>query len=474
MTRKTIFNCHSNNKPDRVKTVETWAKSANEVMNIILKLLIASGALLTFVYCFFIINFFPTGLTTGDTLFFLSIAVGFAFIHFIILGYSWLATGWLAHPMRIIVKIKEDWRRFNNHFAINGASWRNITFWKSFLKGFLESIDYGLHGFMSCVALAFLVIIYIKSFFVAIVLACMGILLGWVIDLPKNTKIPNKKKRLAAFILGSTVFLLPAILGREILEGELKVVLGKLGVRHDQGNVWLSEENFALLRAVAEQSHVPLFPCDSDDKMRGKIVSGVDVLWHGIGERSLISLLLPPVVPNRSHSQSQIDSTNNKWTVHIKPKESVRVELKREGMYMIKSDRALQQRCIDLNEDTLFETGKSDLFPGSEKNIEKRIRHMLNKNFHIHRVEVIGHADIQPFSGRHLNNYLLAELRAERVKEAIITTLKLSKDDITVESKGATQPKVQCSEKLSAKMMAECLAPNRRVEVRVEFFAIDI
>ena len=462
-------------KPGRAEALETWAKAANEAMSATLKLLIAVGALLTFIYCFFFINFFPTGLTAGDTLFFLSIVVGFAIIHFVVLGYSWLATGWLAHPLRVINNIRKAWTRLKDFVGNSGALWRTPSFWKDTLKGLFESIDHGLQGLMSGVCLALLVLIGVaKSGVVAMALAGMGVVLGLAIDLPKNANIPSHKKKLAALIFGTIAFLIPVIVAHEVLEGELKLVFGNLGVRHDRGSIQLSEENFALLRAVAEQNHVALFPCDSEDKMRGRVVSGIDVLWHGIGERSLISISLPPVVSDGNHPQPVVGSTGSNPSEIVKSKERVRVELKREGMYVIKSDRGLQQRCIDLNEDTLFESGQSELLPGSEKHIEKRIRQMLDSRFHIHKVEVIGHADIQPFSGRHLNNYGLATLRAVRVREAIISTLKLSEDDVTVDSKGATQPKVQCSEKLPTRMMAECLAPNRRVEVRVEFVATDI
>ena len=137
--------------------------------------------------------------------------------------------------------------------------------------------------------------------------------------------------------------------------------------------------------------------------------------------------------------------------------------------YVVHATNGLQQRCIDLNEDALFESGNATLLPGSKEKIEGKIKQMLNGKLKVHKVRVIGHADIQQFSHSRQTNYGLALLRAESIKNLIEGTLHTANGQVVAESKGASEPKVQCSEKLPSPMMRECLSPNRRVEIRAEF-----
>ena len=137
-------------------------------------------------------------------------------------------------------------------------------------------------------------------------------------------------------------------------------------------------------------------------------------------------------------------------------------------MYVVRSSELLEQRCLDLDENIIFASGSAKLLPGSEQRVMERIKQMTGTGLSIHKISVIGHADIQPIENKTLTNYDLARLRAERVKDVIIASLKINSDAISPYIKGTTEPKVQCPEKLSGSTLSECLAPNRRVEIRVE------
>ncbi len=456
--KKTILSQRRRGETSNAPVVESWAKAANEMMGAILKFLIAGGAFLTFIYCFFFINFFPTGLTAGDTVFFLAIVVGFTFLHIFLLAFAWFATGWWVRIPHIrnkaagVVALIKN-KNFEIKRLFEAGSWKNI------LKTILNSIDFTFQTLATSICLFFLIYFAATGYFnEAMTIAASGFLLGIATDYPEKSKVPIHRRKYIRAACVVVAFILPFMMAHKVIDKEIKAVFNNLGIRKTQNSLVLSEENFNLLRTVAEQQHIPLFPCDDEGDKRERIVSGIDILWHGIGERSLVAISIPAA----SGSNVSTDSSKTEDS-------AIRLELKREGMYVVHATNGLQQRCIDLNEDALFESGNATLLPGSKEKIEGKIKQMLNGKLKVHKVRVIGHADIQQFSHSRQTNYGLALLRAESIKNLIEGTLHTANGQVVAESKGASEPKVQCSEKLPSPMMRECLSPNRRVEIRAEF-----
>jgi outer membrane protein OmpA-like peptidoglycan-associated protein len=118
-----------------------------------------------------------------------------------------------------------------------------------------------------------------------------------------------------------------------------------------------------------------------------------------------------------------------------------------------------------LSGDALFKLGKSgikDLSAEGKAHLDA-LADKIKKLGDIEQIKIVGHADA---SGKAAANQKLSEARARSVKSYLVA--KGVKSGVIVTSgAGASQPVVQCDMKLPSKELADCLAPNRRVEVEV-------
>ncbi len=89
-------------------------------------------------------------------------------------------------------------------------------------------------------------------------------------------------------------------------------------------------------------------------------------------------------------------------------------------------------------------------------------------NLHL---EISGHVDEQKLSDRTLSMYgdkaAFSRVRAQEAADFLHAQPGLDKLVIEVSGQGDSEPKVQCDKKLSKAKYEACLAPNRRVEVRI-------
>lgn len=89
------------------------------------------------------------------------------------------------------------------------------------------------------------------------------------------------------------------------------------------------------------------------------------------------------------------------------------------------------------------------------------------------RVEITGHADerLPTLRARTIygDNLGISNARAKEVAAALRAQPGFAEVPISLSGKGDTEPKVSCSRKTSAKAYKDCLAPNRRVEIRGQY-----
>lgn len=85
-------------------------------------------------------------------------------------------------------------------------------------------------------------------------------------------------------------------------------------------------------------------------------------------------------------------------------------------------------------------------------------------------VEITGHADERLLTqrGRSIygDNLGISNARAKEVEANLRAQAGFAEVPISFTGKGDTEPKVSCSRKTTAKAYMDCLAPNRRVEIR--------
>ncbi|MDH5824371.1 OmpA family protein [Luteimonas sp. RD2P54] len=119
-----------------------------------------------------------------------------------------------------------------------------------------------------------------------------------------------------------------------------------------------------------------------------------------------------------------------------------------------------------LGADGLFAFGKSsldDFSPEGQRALDE-LATRLTSGRPLEIVHVIGHSDR---IGSDQGNLRLSTQRAEAVREYLIDR-GVPEDRITAVGRGSVEPMVECEGDRGQEVI-DCLAPNRRVEVRVHF-----
>lgn len=120
----------------------------------------------------------------------------------------------------------------------------------------------------------------------------------------------------------------------------------------------------------------------------------------------------------------------------------------------------------DLDSDGLFAFGKAgidDISPAGRAALD-RLSARLSSGQPLEVVHVIGHSDR---IGNPRANLRLSTQRAEAVRGYLVEH-GVPADRITAVGRGDVEPVVDCTSERGEALIA-CLAPNRRVEVRVRF-----
>jgi outer membrane protein OmpA-like peptidoglycan-associated protein len=248
--------------------------------------------------------------------------------------------------------------------------------------------------------------------------------------------------------------LLAAIPAKLLVNSSIK----NLGIRKNNVSLILSKENYIIIENLAKELNIPLFGCSTDADKGSVIVHNIDVLWHGIGERSLVEIPLPILDKRNTVARVELDSKGVKILELMNPSSNQPNTIK---------------SCINLSADTLFDTYSSTPNQlGTKRLVElkKKIStYTKGAELKIDSVSITGHTDQAPVLKGGDSNIGLSKRRAEAVAVSLTDLFtNLSKDKIQVNGNGAMTPKSNCSEELSRLELNECRAIDRRVEL--EFF----
>ncbi|NYT61795.1 OmpA family protein [Alcaligenaceae bacterium] len=117
-------------------------------------------------------------------------------------------------------------------------------------------------------------------------------------------------------------------------------------------------------------------------------------------------------------------------------------------------------KVVILDGDHTFAFGSDKLTPEGQKRIEQYTSSLMAMKEV--RVDVIGHSDR---IGDAKANQVLSMRRAQAVRNELLKS-RLKPEQITARGVGASYPIVTCTQKNDAALI-KCLAPNRRVEMKV-------
>lgn len=395
----------------------------NTLTNSGYKCLLGAGVMSVLGYLLVSIRFYPSGLTLGDGFFFLMVAFafGFAYLLFILAGF--LLAQLLLYLYTSIKK--------------NG-----IKAWRQLLAttGLVCALVLGL-------------VMMVETCNQDKIPLLLGALVGFSASglcltlLIESLDDPAAKKSQKWFHIAMWTGLLfmPLLLSSSFVQRmNENVVMSAVGLRITDVTLKLSEENYDILSSVASGQNIAVLGCrESASGQPERLIHGVNLLWHGVGERSLVEL------PTAS-------------------KPNLIVELKRDGVYALRNYAGAVERCLELSGDVLFEPGSSNLL-AKQAELKEIIDVISSSKNTIRRIQVIGHADALGYTGNFSQNNKLAVDRAEAVKDSIVSGADIEKERVTAEGRGAREPKTLCKDWPIKATLAECLAVNRRVEVRIEF-----
>ncbi|EIT71416.1 hypothetical protein WQQ_15530 [Hydrocarboniphaga effusa AP103] len=229
-----------------------------------------------------------------------------------------------------------------------------------------------------------------------------------------------------------------------------------LSIRVSSASLLVDEDNFRIIESVASQMGLPIQGCGVSDS-NAYFVHGVRVWWHGLGERSFIELV-------------DLGRQKDGKIVEIP---GARLELARAGTKVISWSKAHQQiqTCRNIKTDLLFDRNKAEISTSGRSEVDRQrrdIEQQIEKfGWRIESAEVVGYADRQLVRTEG-GNRKLSHARAQAVRDALAPLFQgVSGDKIAVEGMGALESRTHCGMTLAGEALNECLAPDRRVEIRL-------
>jgi len=259
----------------------------------------------------------------------------------------------------------------------------------------------------------------------------------------RDSCIPKGKGEIATRLLVAKILFGIALLPALVIADLRLLVFTQLGVRTPDTAISLDKRNLARLQSAADTAGIQLSVCRGEADYA--TVASVDVLWHASGTRSL---------------------------VRIGEDQGVDIELNTDELKLI---RGKVERCIELKESLLFNSGTAVLVAGRDviqAGLNEELSPLIKdikEHWKVKSIKVIGHADPMPLP---LNgNESLAKQRAAIVKELLMenhefVTAMQNTSNVNAISAAARQPIKQCNTNESAAYQRSCNETNRRVEIR--------
>lgn len=454
---------------------EAW----NGVATLTYKIAIAIGAIVTLMYMFRI-SYFPTGLTPGEVVFFVFVALAFGFVSAILLLYGTFSALWLSqlitHGARLIrfrdwklrssksgrLRTLKDFLQEKKCLRSSAVVSRLIKYRLSATRAAKNDVrilpkeaDSFLLGMCSVFVFLLFLVGYMQTSNSGIRKMLEGAWIAgflWLFlsGLSKKSTTPNTNHipRLARYLVPFVVFYAfgsPMQLTEKVFE--------YLGIRSTNVSIEVPDTERDLFESASETLGRPLLDCRK--AAAGKIlIHGVDVPWGGIGEQTLISLIATKdVKPGEEKAEVTLSlPTKDVKIIRIKP---------------------ITNFCFSLPADMSFESGKFTLTSAAQEQLNG-LASRIKSNGNPLKIMVRGHSDPRPIVGKLAQtvgeNQHLSELRAQAVADALQQKLATEKLIVQTEGAGSMEPAASCSAtpKASKSELEQCHRKNRRIEIHIQ------
>lgn len=412
-------------------------EQTNNLLGVISKLVVGAGATIVFAYCFFDINYFPSGLSLGDSLLFIFAAIGFGIFYVIWLLFGFVCVYGLVYP-------------FSSKLGKTDS--------------LFERIIMGLAGVL--ILVFFLLLAWEVEWTILMSLLFANVLLVagplWT-ELPSTATPEDVRKRRQArkliFALGCVLPMFTSVLvTKKFIEASVR----ELGLSRENVSLILDEENFKTAQMIAHQLKLPLFDCALGNEHQQHVIHGVNLLWHGVGTNTLI--------------ESPLNTSTNAASQDKNLPHYVRFELRTAGIQVLQLANIKHKPvpgatgCLPVATTVFFDTfaDKPNVLGASLiSELEKNMVDYRSENLKVLAFSAKGFADAGIVSEPGDSNLALSMRRARSVEEALKPVIKELPQHQSISGLGATSFKSECQAELSRSTRQECRAPDRRVEVNM-------
>jgi len=260
-----------NNKSDSIEKMrltpfQTIIKSLASINKLLLQLFLAIGFILTLRYCS-IINFYPSGLTLGDSLFFIAISLAFVFLYSIIVLFLFSAgitiSPILSFIQYLILNFYKLIAKKKITKTINFPSILSFEIFPYFIIGIIPII-YTSYKFTTN---------FEKGLQYTSVILLMSIFWGFINSKPRQSKYSYKKIIFVKIILISVIYLIPVMF---IEDTFIDKSMTLIGIKKDSAVIQLSKKYTTFLDING------ILPSKITKDNEG-IFKNVTVMFQGIG-----------------------------------------------------------------------------------------------------------------------------------------------------------------------------------------------
>ncbi|CAJ0720887.1 Outer membrane protein A [Ralstonia edaphis] len=424
---------------ERVTTKGLDLERIEKILKLAAKFVPAFGIFLVFFYCSSI-NFYPSGLTIGDTLFFAFSIIGFGLIYGFAFGCSIYCAANVYGFFSRVFSCK-SWRAFI--VAVRGRSYR-IIFGK-FGTLFSVTLPIAVSGFF-LVFLCFLIndADYGWSFLSLLGLLSIGFCI-WVVTIKRREAF--QESPWMAFLLVISLAFMPLLLVPHLANTVTITAMRLAGVRVERALVDLPQSEYARVLATVNRAAVVAPPCRK--YMKDRCLMRADVLFQGVGQRVQIRLPIGGAPKDKNGNLT-------------KPEAFVTLQ---QSDIKISSINPFTYGA-DVNSDATFDFDSATLTTDGRSKLDEIVKEL--KDYTILSLAVTGHTDRL---GSDKHNLELSQLRAQAAANYLAPRLRtMLPNSVHTHGVGSSVPRLgqdSCPGHDASDALRRCLAEDRYVEVDV-------
>ncbi|PIM54456.1 hypothetical protein CS062_04800 [Roseateles chitinivorans] len=469
---------------DWIPDIGTWLALAT-------KLALFYGGAWLFAYCFFVIGFFPSGVGATDSVLLIFLAAGLGITTLFVSAWGLYVVSPFMNAMSVSLRPGKDSRpAFPVYGWIAWITWLGLTLniallmqttgteeqdvWV-LLGGLLTSFGFGAHaakrhvdakgdgstavaqGILGACALLLLMMFLFKAQWLLIfMILFQGIFAMLLLAFLREPRFARERRTavplMAALLLGAPLYLSLVLRDGRAVPLTFAAVFDRFGFYREATDLAVLNKSAQQLWQLNAQRGLPLQACRLDDGTL--LVSRAQVLWHGVGDRSLLRIAGDNSSGSVSNGRFEVDSADLRL---IDPLPEQCSQLATEVHFASRSAQPIDEQELQALTDDF-----------------ERASRAAPSGWLLTEMKVRGHADPMPLGVS--GNLDLGLARASAVAARLTQAFNLAPDlrrgtlRIALESSAARDPSgTTCPLKGDHPSLAECHARSRRVDTQLVF-----